>query len=102
MKSDNVNESHIQVEIQKTLHSIKQSISDIKDELNVINEFINQLGTTVIDTNKKLTITAEDMEINVAEVLNNKEKESELQLNLRNPLSSTEFQEKILACLNNT
>ncbi|XP_076375247.1 uncharacterized protein LOC117229725 [Megalopta genalis] len=91
---------HIKIEIQKTLFTIQQLTSNIKNELGVINEFVNQLGITVDNTIEKMTTVAEDMGINV-EVLCNGNEENESLLNLRNLQNSTELQEKIMAYLDN-
>lgn len=75
-----------------------------KNELNIINDLLKkngQLHTAVIDANKTLTVVAQDMGINVENILSNEKSENESQFNLRDIISSAAFQEKILACLNN-
>lgn len=71
--------------------------------MDIINDLIKkngQLHIAVIDANKTLTTIAQNMDINVKNILSNDENESELQFNLNN-LSSSAFKEKLLACLNN-
>ncbi|XP_076291841.1 uncharacterized protein LOC143214534 [Lasioglossum baleicum] len=99
MKSDDA-DAHVKIEIQKTLFSIKQLTSNIKNELGVINEFVKQLGITVDSTNKTLTSVAVDMGLHVEEDASNGT-DNEFHLNLRNSQNSAELQEKITAYLNN-
>ena len=105
MKSDeNDKESDVKVEIQKTLMSINQLTLKIKNELGEINELIRengQLHTAVINANKTLTTVAETMHVDVKNVLSNNEEGDNLPTNLKNPLSSAAFQERIIACLSN-
>lgn len=72
------------------------------DTINDLLKNNGQLHTAIVDAKKTLTITAENMDINVESVLSNSEDENGLQFNLRNAISSAAFQEKILSCLNNT
>ncbi|XP_033357240.1 uncharacterized protein LOC117237415 [Bombus vosnesenskii] len=94
----------VKVEIQKTLISLNEITLKIKNELNIINDLVKkdgQLHTAVVDANKTLTVVAQDMGINVKNILSNEKSENESQFNLRDIISSAAFQEKILACLNN-
>ncbi|XP_078047300.1 uncharacterized protein LOC144475357 [Augochlora pura] len=92
---------YIKIEIQKTLFSIQQLTSNIKDELGSINEFVNELGVTVDTTIENLTTVAKDMGINVEEVLSDGNEDNESLSNLRNLQNSKELQEKIMAYLDN-
>ncbi|XP_076647886.1 uncharacterized protein LOC143356248 [Halictus rubicundus] len=100
MKSDD-KDLDVKIEIQKTLFSIKQLTSNIKDELGVINGFVKQLGITVDSANKTLTTIAEDMGLNVEESESNGTEVNEFHLDLTNSQNSAELQEKIMAYLNN-
>ena len=106
MKPDERTGSDVKVEIQRTLRSINQLTLKIKNELGVINELLKengQLHTAVINANKTLTTVAQTMDVDVENVLSNNEEEDNLtnlkQTNLKNPLSSVAFQQRIIACL---
>ncbi|XP_017761437.1 PREDICTED: uncharacterized protein LOC108551700 [Eufriesea mexicana] len=104
MNSNESYEPDIKIEIQKTLFSINGMTSKIKNELNVINDLVKkngQLHTAVVDANEILTTVAKNMDIDVKNVLSDNENGNTLQFNLRNAVSSADFQEKILTCLNN-
>ncbi|KAG6798294.1 hypothetical protein HZU73_06448 [Apis mellifera caucasica] len=102
-ESDEYREIDIKIEIQKTLISINNTTLKIKNELDIINDLVKkngQLHIAVIDANKTLTTIAQNMDININNILNNDESESELQFNLNN-LSSAAFKEKLLEYSNN-
>lgn len=101
MKPDERTGSDVKVEIQRTLMSINQLTLKIKNELGVINELLKengQLHTAVINANKTLTTVAQTMDVDVENVLSNNEEEDNL-TNIKNPLFSVAFQERIIACL---
>lgn len=101
MNLDNGDDARVKIEIQKTLFSIRQLTLNIKDELRSINEFIQQLGTTVDSTNETLTTVVQELggSSRIEEAASN-ETDNEFHLNSQNSQNYADFQEKIAAYLN--
>lgn len=96
--------TNVKIEIKKTLISINGTARKIKNELDTINGLIGKNGqfhTAVTNANETLITTAQNMNINLESILNNDQVTDETMSDLRNVLSASIFQEKILKCLNN-
>ncbi|XP_017888325.1 uncharacterized protein LOC108629891 [Ceratina calcarata] len=104
-KSNERDESNMKVEIQKALISIYNLTSNIKSELEMINDYTRrdgQLRTAVLQANETLSTVARDANIDVKSVLcdDDNDDDDETQSDSRNSLSSAMFQQNILALLN--
>lgn len=103
-KSNENSNSNVKIEIKKTLISINDTARKIKNELDTINGLIGKSGqfdTAITNANKTLITAAENMNINLESILNDNQVNNETTSDLRNVLSASTFQEKILQCLNN-
>ncbi|KAL0118096.1 hypothetical protein PUN28_009043 [Cardiocondyla obscurior] len=98
MRSDADLDTDIEIRVQKTLLSINDISLKIKKELRMIEELVKENGHlhTVVDVaNQKLSKKAQDMDMNVANIINESKRDDRLQLNLLDDVTSTTTTEKL-------
>ncbi|TGZ52762.1 Uncharacterized protein DBV15_02482 [Temnothorax longispinosus] len=97
MRSDRDSETDVGITIQRTLISINDVSLKIKKELELIKEFVKENGHlhAVVNTaNQALAMQAQEMGMNIEEIITDSERNDRLEPNLLGSITSTTVTEK--------